>query len=477
MKKLFSLLAITFVAISLVGCKGNTPTDPNPDPDDKEVTYDLGGQDFIIISNSPRTQDPRLETYEGLYQEDKQAAIQAVEEKYKINVVYQSYPSQASWGDARDNWIINNVVSGSPAGHVYEISSVSVPTLAKAGAIQPLNDFIEKYGNDKFFEEKKKFGEFLGEHYIYDDKYPLNNDGIYYNQDLLDDLGYEKNLPTKLWAEGKWNWEEFEKLVKELNEKLDETQEYYPMGGRTYNWAYQFIAANGGHMIDSNLDVGLTNQESLDALQFLADLYEVPGMWIDQSSYDNAVEQQFVDGKVIFHPGQYWYCIFDSKFARKTFDNIGFVPFPTGPNTNEDLSNYGNVTVWGPGSYVISAGYEKDKIPAGYEHMFINNELLFQIWNEMQYFGTAEDFKGDFGVELYKYYADEESINAHLDVVDAYYNDLFYAFGSDSHSGYNDSFMKAMENAIRENNIRTQIEAVVPVMEQKIEEKFGDLIE
>ncbi len=490
MKKIFSLILMVSLVFTLAACGGDTdPSDDNGSngsngnngdngdngngDNDVEQTYDLQGQEFIIFVDSPNTTDPRDDRYNGLNQSAKAALIEEVEARYNIQVVYRAYPSNATWGGARNRWIVNNVVSGSPQGHIYEMPSTSIPELADAGAILDLSEYMDIYGSPDFPETKKEFGRFLDGFYTYDDYVPMNENGIFYNMELLADLGFENDLPTQMWLDGEWDWTAFETLAKDIDAAIADRDDHYVIGGRTYNWAYGMVHANGGHLINDQLEIGLLESPAFNTIQFIADLYEDVA-WRSESSLSNTVEQEFVEGRIVFHNGSYWHTFNESRFGNRSWGDIGFVPYPTGDNTEEDLSNYGNMLTFGPRTYLVSRGYEKENIPAGYEDFFIHDELIFQIWSEMQYFGNIDETYLDFQFELYQYYANDASVDAHVSVLQKINNDLFYALGTDVHGHVEGSVMIQLEGAIKDNEVRSTLEAIHPILESLIEDRFSE---
>ena len=491
MKKLLSIIVMLTFVLSLAACgddtngddNGRTPSNDNGDNNDSGdnndngdnggSTIDLQGQEFVIFADSPNTRDPRDDRYNGLHQSEKEALIDAVEEKYNIEVVFRAYPSNASWGGARNRWIVNNVVSGSPQGHIYEMPSTSIPELAEAGVILDLTDYMDIYGDPAFPDEKKEFGRFLDGYYTYDDYLPINENGIYYNMELLADLGFEDDLPTQMWLDGDWNWDNMEGLFKDIDDAISDRDDHYVMGGRTYNWSYGMVHANGGHFINDQLDIGILDAPTINTLQYMADLYEDIA-WRSESSLSNTVEQEFLEGRIVFHNGSYWHTFNESRFGNRSWSDIGFVPYPTGDNTEEDLSNYGNMLTFGPRTYLVSRGYEKENIPEGYEDFFIHDELIFQIWSEMQYFADIDDAYLDFQLELYQYYANDVSVDAHVSVLDVLNNELYYALGTDVHGHVEGSVMIEMEGAIKDNEVRSTMEAMHPILQALIEERFSE---
>ncbi|QVK18369.1 hypothetical protein KHQ81_01240 [Mycoplasmatota bacterium] len=487
MKKNLLLLLFISISLCLVGCnKTETKTtttstttstsksceeDPNQEKCVEEVKYDFQGKDFIIRVNDPNKADPFSDSFEGLYQREKQENQRRVEEKYHIKVKYVSYSPNPSWGVPRDNWIINSEITGQPGAHVYNIPASSIPILAAAGVIAPLGEYYDKYADAQFVENKKEFVKFKDEFYGYDDSYPFTNFGLYYNQDLLVELGYEPDYPTKMWEEGEWTWENFEAFVKELNTKLEPQDGEYPMGGILYDWAYGMVPANGGYFLNDALESGVKTPETIEALENLAELYAIPGMWINEVDYSLATEENFKQGKVVFNPGESWHAFDPSRMGERSFTDLGFVPFPIGNHVVDGTAEYKTlVSIWGPATFVYSSGY--DDVPEGYEHMMFSTETIFMIHSELLYFGDLQDTFIDLSINFLKYYADEKSVNAHLNVIDKAYNEYLYGLGKDSFGWEESNFNVQINSAISNNNVRAQMTILDENMKSAMDSLF-----
>src|SRR5690554_1547 len=348
MKKIYSVFLLFLLSLFMVACNGNNGGDDNGNDNggndnggnnngggDVDREFDLGGIDFIIMVDNALTADPRAEAHERLFRQEKINNIEMVEEKYNVNVVYESYPSEASWGGARERWIIQQTSLGTSPAHVYELTSYQIGTLATQNAILPLNDLIEKYGNEGYWDDAKKYGEIDGKYYSYTDQYPIADEGIYYNVDLLERYLGEarRNEPAEKWLAGEWDWDAFRAISDELNGKLDENRSVedggpqYVMSGRTYNWAYQMIGANGGHLVNPDFTTGFTSEETIAALNFLNELKSEPGMWGLEANVplNNASDPGFTNGNIAFHNGQSYWIFQANKWLDKDFE-LGFVP-------------------------------------------------------------------------------------------------------------------------------------------------------
>ncbi|VEU79767.1 ABC transporter substrate-binding protein [Haploplasma axanthum] len=488
MKKILVLMLLAVAGLGLAAC-GKKPDDGGgTGGDDNKI--DLKGENFVIMVNTASTSDPRLETYEKLFREEKIAKITEVEKKYNVKVVYENYPSNASWGGARERWIVEQSKVGVSPAHVFEVASTSVATLAVNDAILPLDNLIETYGAKGYWPEKLVFGEVLGKHYLYDDSYPMTDDGLYYNSDLIARvLGEERRLePTKKWLAGEWTWAEFEKLARELKTYLDHTRPeaeggpQYVLGGRSYNYAYPMIGANGGVLVDSNFGTHLTSEPVLDTLNFLNRLRTTEGMWIDNAPLSNASQPEFTAGNVAFHNGSAWHINASNKWGNAKF-KIDYVPWPVGPNIKEDMSNYSITHVYGKSSFAISSSYSKDRIPEGYENRMISDEVIFKIWNDLMYFPAinsetnlidttliSDDF---YNVRLLPYYWSKDSINAHLEVFNLASPDFFYSV-PEAQAHAEGSYMLSVQLAITDGNSRTVMEGIEASLKEILKERFLD---
>ena len=67
MKKFLWVFLILLTFSFVTACGGG---DDNGD-DPKEKDIDLGGQDFVIMVDTPNRQDPRTDEYERMYQQQK----------------------------------------------------------------------------------------------------------------------------------------------------------------------------------------------------------------------------------------------------------------------------------------------------------------------------------------------------------------------------------------------------------------------
>src|SRR5690606_5757872 len=103
-------------------------------------------------------------------------------------------------------------------------------------------------------------------------------------------------------------------------------------------------------------------------------------------------------GKVIMHPGSFWFVGSPDRWANLNF-NLSFVPYPVSDTyTGDYVSPVSGVAV-----YNIASGMSEAK-----------EELVFQVWNEIQLWKTDQQFKNEFETTLMQRFNDEASIEAFL---------------------------------------------------------------
>lgn len=504
-RKFFMLLLVFFFAFAFIACGGgdddggkggngggnnggdNGGGNGEGGGGEVEDIPNLRGQTFVIMVNKASTTDPRSPNYKGTWKQEKIAKIEEVEAKYNVKVKYETYPADAVWGGGRERFIITNSVNKTPQAHIYEMPSYSIAVLAEAKAILPLDDLIEKYGHEGYWPEKRVFGSVMGKTYSYDSSYPLSSQGIYYNIDLLERyLGEGKGtLPSQLWMEGKWTWEAFYDICMQLLPHITAlgVENSGVIGGRAYNWAYQFLGANGVHIVNTDLRSELATAPAIETLEFLSSLMQIPGMWeYSSAALSNASAPQFKAGNIAFHNGETYWVFDETKWLGHQFE-IGFVPFPVGPNVEEDLSNYYINEVYGNTAYLVSSSYSKKDIPEQYHKIAFHDETIFRIWADMQYFPEVDESTGlvdkNAYVEEYVfstlelYYShvnDAISIEAHKSIMFKGYPDNFYSLYWARSQDYTKSFMLEIQDAIISGNIRDNMTDLV----QRIHQEFID---
>ncbi len=169
---------------------------------------------------------------------------------------------------------------------------------------------------------------------------------IYYNKDLFKAKGVDD--PAELARQGKWNWENFLRVAKELTEP--EKKIYgFSMTNWWGPWGYFIYAAGGSLFNEDRTACGLDNPKSQAGLQFMADLFLKHKVATQPGIEGGVGETEFIAGQAGMLPNGRWMTPAMRENAK--FD-WGVVEMPEGPG--------GKATwlFWGP--YVVSA---KTKYP------------------------------------------------------------------------------------------------------------------
>lgn len=457
MKKVFKRVVILLFLFSLIGVlaacngdKGKTTTHT----EDTNNTGDKGERkDLIFLVNVPSEVDPRLNDYSGDFKEEKIERIKYVEEKYNVNIIYKKWPDEAPWGPERQQYIINGVTSGMPYGHFYQIPSFWIPRLAAANAIVPVTSYLRNIVNENFDENYKELVRYKGEFYGFDSGLVLYEDGLYYNYDLLKQLGLES--PAKLWLEGQWTWEKLVEYAETVHNQLGD-EGYYAIGGTPVDWATGMIPANDGYYIHPKTNqVAFTQNNAIEALNFLRERLWVNNYWEPSGAYD-AGSADWKAGKVLFHPGTLWFNFAENRWLNLGFE-LGYVPYPAGPKAGENLENY-RVPMTEVTVFTISAGL-KDFTP----------EELFTIWNDLQYWADKEDVLFNFEMKLEKAYDDPDSLDAHLSIAQKIYNEQITMVQSPGRFESN-GYYTVINSGVRNGEIATLLEAIKPLYQSAIDE-------
>src|SRR5690606_2091134 len=102
-------------------------------------------------------------------------------------------------------------------------------------------------------------------------------------------------------------------------------------------------------------------------------------MWEGSGAYD-AGSPLWQAGKVLMHPGSFWFLNADNRWKGLAFD-LGFVPYPSSDTyTGDYVSPIGGVAV-----YTLSSGLSEAK-----------EALAFQVWNEIQLWKTDTELENEF---------------------------------------------------------------------------------
>jgi len=231
-------------------------------------------------------------------------------EEQTLLVLISEFNSQNEWGITvkpeygghyRDlhKKTLAAVAFGSPPEMTFTYHS-RVAEYAQADVIQPLDDYFanEKYGLTEE-ELEDYFPAFLA-----GDRYPafdgellslspsLGMEVMYYNVDMLNELGYENPPAT---------WDEFKAMCMEVTRDTDsdginDTLGYAvsPSGSTFAGWVWN----RGGELLSKDGQSVMFQEQGLEALTLLRDLIE--GGYAYQAIEEDGDRSDFGQGKVLF---------------------------------------------------------------------------------------------------------------------------------------------------------------------------------
>ena len=397
--------------------------------------------------------DPFHEAYSGTEQLAKQELQRLIEAQLNVVINYEQYPASAAWGPSRINAIIQSSVSGDSLSDIYWITSDWVQQLADADAITDVSQYLATHGadiDDSFLE----VGSYKGGKYGFEVGKVQISHGLYYNADLVENLGVDN--PTELYLAGDWNWTEFETWATEVQTQLSaQGDDMYALGGMLSYYATNMIPLNGGSLINATTArVSFAQKPALDTYDYLSNLYN-KGLFELSPQYD-AGSPEWMAGKVAMYPGSLWFVTASNRWGMLPFE-LGFVPYPVADDfTGEYVS-----PVYGVALMSVASGMDAER-----------EELVFQVWNELQLWKTDAEETDAFELTLLTKFDEEMYIEAYLEIFDKTYLDLINAIGISAYS--ENGWGRNINGAIKEGTSRTIVDQIKPIYETALDEYVGD---
>ena len=254
-RKVLALVLCLCFIFSVCGCGNKTEQEPNGDTTNADydaITFeglkfetnpnlDFGGQTVVFVRN----QEPMRGNSSH---EDRELDIkEAIEKKYNVKIEYVVYGSDK---ELQDNLVLKHLSNEVYGDLVFTNTANYLQALTNDGLFRSLDDYID-YSIDRFAITDTATKYVDGKHYSY---YPAENDQgyfVYYNTTILE----ENNCadPRELYEEGKWNWQEFEKIAVACT-GVKNGRSIYGLAGS--NILDGLMASNGLPVISNNAQTG-----------------------------------------------------------------------------------------------------------------------------------------------------------------------------------------------------------------------------
>ena len=370
LKKVASVLLAASMTLGLVAC-GNTttqaPAEDTPAPSEEapatevaeaetteaeEETYDFGGVTVKAFGSEWNNLDSEDQKYV-----DAKAEI---EEKYNIKLEKAAMDGYDGYND--DDLLIASVAAGDPAADIITLNPESLIACYTGDILFDITDYLDEIQVGSIYTNA---GTWQGR--CYGISYDNLGDSwvLVYDRDLLKEIGMEKT-PTEMVMEGKWDYDSFEAYLTEMKSKLPDG--VYPIGNYPYHWATMAAGANGVALADNEGNLNLTNDATIEALEFYQKL-EKEGLAYPQSVGTNEEGEAELDTA---------YAVDDDRIVLKRAEswqlgglefNYGICYWPWGSNVTCDgdyttlSDNYKvNTSYWGV-DCVVKASVDKTGIP------------------------------------------------------------------------------------------------------------------
>ncbi len=336
---LATLLAVSMIGGSLVGCSGETESSkPSGSgastPASAGLPESLDNPNISIVYWYNPDQYEQDTAADGNVYDPILEAIPDFEAKYggKVEIIY------TEWGKMLEE-TINRQNSGS-APDLIEVYDRIMHNVIFNKVVQPVDDYVTD-ADFSYYKVDRSLFSWKDKTYAIPIKPYLKY--IMFNKDLFDLEGLTH--PDELFREGKWNWEEFEKAGKALLKRTDGEISQFGFAG----WSEiitQFMVANGSGIIDVDTKNGTaTSALKTPAVQNTITKF---GEWLAEPNGFIHIDE----GNSMFG----WWdnnalgMICGKEFPNNNPFDVGMVPLPAGPDMEGK-----NVFVY-PQAFAVPAG-------------------------------------------------------------------------------------------------------------------------
>jgi arabinogalactan oligomer/maltooligosaccharide transport system substrate-binding protein len=224
---------------------------------------------------------------------------------------------------------------GGSAPDIMRSEVAWVADYASQGFLRPLDEYVSEQDKSDYLPSALAYDQYEGK--LWGVPQVTDALALLYNKRLLQEQGITQPPATM---------DEFKAAVEKFND--GKTFGFY-MRGDSY-WLQPFIWAYGGGLVDvNNKQILVNNPQSVQGVQFAADLVESPGVVKNRdfaNDYDNAMTA-FKSGKVamIFNgPWSTTDVLSGKEFSDKS--NLGIAPIPSGPGGQGSPVGGHNYTIY-----------------------------------------------------------------------------------------------------------------------------------
>lgn len=285
-----------------------------------EMDFDLGGQTIRVVSwwdmTIPDDNPDNIKKRENL---------EALMEKHNFKMEYIAM----DYGEYQGR-VVASLLAGEPIGEIVRMGKTyTVPAIVKHDLLWPIDEYTK---NPNAFNQlvTNELYTYNGRGYGFSEGHANLVQGIFYNRNLMNDLGIK---PLQDYVdEGNWNWDTFIEVAKQANRDRDND-------GRIDTWGLanrsllEFALASNNTGLTRDDKHNLDDPKTVESLNFVHTLAveEVArptegGDWTEPGQF-------FRQGNTLMYAGALWEF---EGFKNDLPDvDLGFVPFPKGPSATE----------------------------------------------------------------------------------------------------------------------------------------------
>lgn len=392
--KKFRLFVLLVLLLTLIACGGSDDSPTTKDADDAtedlvdetdggseddveeptvdyiqtpEMDFDLGGRTIKVVAwwdnaipgDSPDT----LQAQENL---------KALEEKHNFTMEYVTI-DYMEYQEA----VTASLIANEPIGDIIRLAkNYTVPILVQRDMIWAIDEWVQNENsfnlqmtNDLFTHEGKGYA-FSHDHIDHD------TTGLFYNRTLMDDLGLK---PIQEYIEeDNWNWDTFKEVIMSANQDTNNDGQFDVWGLANRSVLPSALASNDAALTNGDKQT-LDDPATVEVLEFMRELGQ-DGLARPTEGGDwTEPKQFFLQGNTLFYTGAYWETN-DLRNDLAEYD-IGFLPFPKGPNADDYRA--------------FNSGVHGYAIPKVVD----NPEQLIYIWEKIYDVESVYDYPGQASFE------------------------------------------------------------------------------
>lgn len=236
--------------------------------------------------------------------------------------------------DTRYDDLAALIDSGEGIDFFYAGDNDAIPRGALKGMFVPADDYIDF--DSPLWEEMQDANDSImwdGKHYAVVAQTTGDSVAVLYNRKTIQEAGLED--PADLYAAGKWDWNAFEKLLKEF---VDWDNQRFGIDGWWFeNGLINTIGKPAVGIEDGKLVSNLGDPAMERVQNWMFELYQNGYVAIGGPGYGwDAMPNYIGEGKLLFYPvGLYELYYTPDVWKDKYGEDVNFVPMPRDPKADE----------------------------------------------------------------------------------------------------------------------------------------------